>query len=147
MFGISRETVERLREEYPAGCRVRLIKMDDPQAPPPGTEGTVRGVDDIGSIMVAWDNGSGLHVAYGEDECIRTDRKPVLEYDSRGESGNIYWMLGRLLKIMRHYNKGTPWEITKGRHETICRRGFAAKSYEEALTIIGEEVELKDTAQ
>ena len=67
MFGISRETVERLRKEYPVGCRVELIRMDDPQAPPVGTKGTVRGVDDIGSIMVAWDNGSGLNVIYGED--------------------------------------------------------------------------------
>ena len=71
MFGISRETVERLRKEYPVGCRVRLVRMDDSQAPPIGTKGTVRGVDDIGSIMVAWDNGSGLHVVYGEDICTR----------------------------------------------------------------------------
>ena len=31
--------------------------------------GTVRGVDDTGSIMVKWDNGSGLSVVYGEDKC------------------------------------------------------------------------------
>lgn len=49
MFGISRETVERLRREYPVGCRVELVQMDDCQAPPIGTKGTVRGVDDIGS--------------------------------------------------------------------------------------------------
>ena len=73
MFGISRETVEHLRREYPIGCRVQLVRMDDVQAPPIGTEGTVRGVDDIGSIMVAWDNGSGLSVAYGEDRCRRID--------------------------------------------------------------------------
>ena len=30
---------------------------------------TVRGVDDTGSIMVKWDNGSSLHVVYGEDRC------------------------------------------------------------------------------
>lgn len=65
----SKETVERIREEYPVGSRVELVRMDDPQAPPIGTKGTVRGVDDIGSIMVAWDNGSGLSVAYGEDIC------------------------------------------------------------------------------
>jgi hypothetical protein len=51
----------------PAGTRVELVRMDDVQAPPVGTRGTVRGVDDIGSIMVNWDNGSGLSVAYGED--------------------------------------------------------------------------------
>ena len=69
----SKETVERIRNEYPVGSRVELVRMDDPQAPPIGTKGTVRGVDDIGSIMVAWDNGSGLSVAYGEDICRRYD--------------------------------------------------------------------------
>ena len=65
----SREIIERLRREYPVGTRVELVKMDDIQAPPIGTLGTVKGVDDIGSIMVAWDTGSGLSVAYGEDVC------------------------------------------------------------------------------
>lgn len=65
----SRETVERIRAQYPVGCRVELIKMDDIQAPPNGTKGTVMGVDDIGSIMVSWDNGSTLHIVYGEDIC------------------------------------------------------------------------------
>jgi len=64
-----RETVERIRREYPVGCRVELLRMDDPQAPPIGTKGTVRGVDDTGSVLVRWDNGSGLNVVYGEDVC------------------------------------------------------------------------------
>lgn len=66
---IKREIVEQLRKHYPAGTRVRLVRMDDVQAPPIGMLGTVIGVDDIGSIMVAWDNGSRLHVVYGEDHC------------------------------------------------------------------------------
>ena len=61
------EIIRMLRQEYPAGCRVELVKMDDPQAPPPGTQGTVVGVDAIGSIMVNWDNGGSLSVAWGED--------------------------------------------------------------------------------
>ena len=73
MFGIKRETVERLRREYPVGCRVELVRMDDVRAPPIGTKGTVRGVDDIGSIMVRWDSGSSLSVCYGEDACRRID--------------------------------------------------------------------------
>ena len=68
-----RKTVERILEQYPVGCRVELIHMDDVQAPPMGTKGTVYAVDDIGSIMVHWDNGSGLSVAYGEDSCRRCD--------------------------------------------------------------------------
>lgn len=66
---LSRQIVEKIKTEYPTGTRVELVKMDDMQAPPIGTNGTVIGVDDIGSIMVAWDNGSGLNVVYGEDLC------------------------------------------------------------------------------
>ena len=65
----SRETIQALRDRYKPGTRVELLRMDDVQAPPIGTRGTVTGVDDIGSIMVNWDNGSGLSVAYGEDFC------------------------------------------------------------------------------
>ena len=65
----SKAIVEVLRRQYSVGTRVELVQMDDPQAPPIGTKGTVRGVDDIGSIMVAWDNGCGLSVAYGADIC------------------------------------------------------------------------------
>lgn len=65
----SKETLALLRSRYPKGARVELVRMDDPQAPPVGTKGTVLGVDDVGSILVAWDNGSGLNVAFGEDIC------------------------------------------------------------------------------
>lgn len=64
---VKKEIVQTLRKRYPEGTRVKLVKMDDPQAPPMGTRGTVIGVDDIGSIMVRWDNGSSLNVIYGED--------------------------------------------------------------------------------
>lgn len=67
----SKEVVERLRREYPAGTKVRLVKMDDDFAPPEGTIGVVEGVDDTGSLMVRWSNGSGLNVVYGEDIVAR----------------------------------------------------------------------------
>lgn len=63
----SKKIVELMRKQYPNGTRVELLKMDDAQAPPLGTEGTVTGVDDTGSILVNWDNGSSLNVIYGED--------------------------------------------------------------------------------
>ena len=65
----SKTVVEMLRRQYPVGTRVELVRMDDPQAPPLGTKGTVLGVDDIGSIMVAWDSGGSLNVVCGEDIC------------------------------------------------------------------------------
>ena len=63
--------LESLRKKYPKGTRVELVKMDDVQAPPIGTLGTVIGVDDTASIMVAWDNGSTLNVIYNVDKCIK----------------------------------------------------------------------------
>ena len=63
----NKETVERIRREYPAGARVELVRMEDVQAPPVGTKGTVLGVDDTGSLLMRWDTGSGLNVVYGED--------------------------------------------------------------------------------
>ena len=70
---ISKERLQSLREMYPVGCRVELLRMDDIQAPAIGTKGTVTGVDDIGSILVSWDTGSSLSVVFGEDLCRRID--------------------------------------------------------------------------
>ena len=62
-----RETVERIRREYPAGTRIALVAMDDVQSPPVGTHGTVLAVDDAASLLVHWDNGSTLNVIYNVD--------------------------------------------------------------------------------
>lgn len=45
-----------------------IIKMNDPQAPPPGTHGTIRGTDGIGQIHVKWDNGSTLAIQPQDDQ-------------------------------------------------------------------------------
>ena len=68
MRTIRREEVERLRQQYPTGTVVRLVRMDDVQAPAPGTIGAVRYVDDIGTIHVSWETGSSLGVVYGMDK-------------------------------------------------------------------------------
>lgn len=64
----AKEQIEKYRAEFPAGCRVELVSMDDFQAPPKGTKGTVQGVDDIGNLFVHWDNGSSLNVILGVDK-------------------------------------------------------------------------------
>ena len=69
MRAMTPEILDSLRERFPQGARVELLRMDDPQTPPIGTRGTVRGVDDTGSIMVAWDSGGSLNVLFGVDEC------------------------------------------------------------------------------
>ena len=63
-----RKKIEEIKKTYKVGMRIRMIKMDDIQAPPIGTMGTVIGFDDIGSILVRWDNESSLHVLVDEDE-------------------------------------------------------------------------------
>ena len=63
-----RNRVEMLKRRYTPGTRIRLIRMDDMQAPPTGTEGTVIDVDDIGNILMEWDNGSGLNLVPEEDD-------------------------------------------------------------------------------
>lgn len=65
------EIIQTLKRTYPVGSRVQLVKMDDAYAPPIGTCGTVRGVDDIGNLLIKWDNGSSLNVVYGVDEVIK----------------------------------------------------------------------------
>ena len=62
-----KETVDMVKKRYPYGTRVVLERMDDPYAPPIGTKGTVVGVDDAASLLMSWDNGSGLNVIYGVD--------------------------------------------------------------------------------
>lgn len=67
----NKETLEKLRKEYPAGTRVELLHMDDAQAPPIGTNGTVLTVDDAGSLIMRWDNGSGLNVVFDGGDSVR----------------------------------------------------------------------------
>ena len=67
-----RSVVERLRDHYPKDARVELICMDDPYSKlKPGDKGTVITVDDIGTVHIAWDNGSSLGAAYGADRIRR----------------------------------------------------------------------------
>lgn len=62
------EQVERIRQQYPTGTRICCDNMpDDPQPIEPGTLGTVRGVDDAGSVMMKWDNGRSLSLIPGVD--------------------------------------------------------------------------------
>jgi hypothetical protein len=67
MDEMNRKRLEVLRLQYPKGCTVELVAMEDRQAPPKGTKGTVVHVDDIGTIHVAWETGSTLGAVPGID--------------------------------------------------------------------------------
>ncbi len=65
----SREAVAKIREQYPKGTKVELVSMSDPYLDmPPGLKGTVKSVDDTGTVFVSWENGSCLGAVYGEDK-------------------------------------------------------------------------------
>lgn len=83
-----KDWLDKLKKAYPKGTRVKLVRMDDVQAPPIGTKGTVEGVDDIGSILVKWDNGSSLNVVYGEDKVERLPKCCICGSDIEGYGNN-----------------------------------------------------------
>lgn len=65
---ISKEPLNVLRKQFPAGSRIRLGSMEDPYSPvPPGTEGTLVAIDDVGNLLMEWDNGQALSLIPGVD--------------------------------------------------------------------------------
>jgi len=75
MDGINRKRVEVLRTQYPQGCPIELVSMDDRHAPPKGTKGEVMHVDDTGTIHVIWQTGSTLGVVPGVDMVRKLDEE------------------------------------------------------------------------
>jgi hypothetical protein len=70
----SKEAVERLRKQYPAGTRVEVASIDDPHTSlRPGDRGSIEFFDGTGTAFVKWDNGSGLGLAYGHDHFKKID--------------------------------------------------------------------------
>ena len=73
-----------LRERYPIGTRIKLISMgDDPRPVENGTRGTVRIVDDMGTVHCDFDNGRRLGLIPGEDSFRKlTDAELAEEQDA-----------------------------------------------------------------
>lgn len=80
---IDRNLVQRMKDMYKPGTRIELDFMgDDPRPIPPGTRGTVRIVDDMGTVHCDFDNGRRLGLIPGEDSFHSiTERKR----DDRGD--------------------------------------------------------------
>ena len=64
----TREEIQKIKNKYKEGMKIELEKMYDLFAPPNGTKGTIRGVDDEGHILISWDTGSSLNLIEGTDK-------------------------------------------------------------------------------
>ena len=85
----SREYVKSLKEKYQPGTRIMLLHMgDDPRPIESGMKGTVKAVDDMGTIHCDFDNGRSLGIIPGEDsfrtltEAELRDENDMTESDS-----------------------------------------------------------------
>ena len=63
-----RDLVRRMKEQYPPGTRIEVNFIGDDSRPiAPRTKGTVRIVDDMGTVHCDFDNGRRLGLIPGED--------------------------------------------------------------------------------
>ena len=88
---------QRYREAYPPGTRIMLLSMgNDPNPVESGTRGTVRAVDDIGTLHCDFDNGRSLGVVPGEDSFRMLTDEELTEEQTAGmdedESGPVMGM-------------------------------------------------------
>ena len=85
-FDRERLRIQRAKMLYPPGTRIVLGEMSDPYAPvPPGTRGTVKFVDDMGTIHPQWDNGGTLGLIYGEDSFRKLTQEELEEESQTAE--------------------------------------------------------------
>lgn len=67
--------VKAIKQSFPVGSVIKLLCMREENNPvPAGTKGVVTGVDDIGTIHMAWENGRSLGLIVGEDDFILVER-------------------------------------------------------------------------
>lgn len=90
-FESEKRYAERMKRCYPPGTRLVLLSMDDPYAPIPcGTKGTVKAVDDIGTLHCTFDNGRSLGIVPGEDSFRKlTDDELAEEQNENMDEGNV----------------------------------------------------------
>ncbi|WP_296882201.1 DUF4314 domain-containing protein [uncultured Methanobrevibacter sp.] len=105
----SKEEVQEIREKYPEGTIIKIIKMDDPTPVPPGTLGVVESIDDIGNIHCNFLNyNSSLAVVPCKDEFIVVSKNELFQA--------IYELLTKNLKYRRY---ATPERMCKSADDAL----------------------------
>jgi len=142
-----RNKVERLKEMYPKGTRIRLAAMSGELNMPSGLMGTVDFVDDIGQLQMTWDNGRTLALVPGEDSFSAISQpKPVQTRTEKpdapliGANGNIFNLMGIASRTLKAAGM-------REQANQMYQRITASGSYGEALNIIGEYVNFTEADQ
>lgn len=106
---LSEEEVNKIKEMYPSGTRIKLIRMADDYSVENGTLGTVNYVDDSGQIQMKWDNGSSLALIEGVDKFIIYKDNEVPFYDR----------LSKIKKIFSNYMKKNNYSIIENSNNIL----------------------------
>ena len=86
-FEAERRFAQRMKDNYPPGTRILLLQMgDDPRPVEDNTRGTVKAVDDIGTLHCDFDNGRTLAIVPGEDSFRRLTDKELAEEQQMNET-------------------------------------------------------------
>ena len=86
-FEAERRFAQRMKDNYPPGTRIMLLQMGaDPRPIEPNTRGTVRAVDDTGTLHCDFDSGRQLGVVPGEDSFRRLTEQELAEEQEMSEA-------------------------------------------------------------
>lgn len=82
-----RRFAQRMKDNYPPGTRIMLLQMGaDPRPIEPNTRGTVRAVDDMGTLHCDFDNGRQLGIVPGEDSFRKLTDQELAEEQEMSET-------------------------------------------------------------
>lgn len=121
-MNFDRNKVERVRQQYPVGTRIRLNSLcNDERDMPTGLCGTVIGVDDQPALLMKWDNGRSLSLLPGEDN-FTVIRQEQEEIDERSMNEKLYDKLDQeQAKYMRAFLLRPPQEMLDNAWEYAIR--------------------------